>query len=314
VIASQPAPDEGLDCDRSSPTCGVPVETVLRLRFNRHLLPATAVRQSVRVYAGSPENTLFLAPSYDVIERVLSFALPSGQLLPGMVYTVELVKPIRAGDFGFRAYDGAPIAAATQPLVWSFRTRSQGGVGSPADLALPADCQAALSSLTASCGQANCHAVCPDDHCEHQPRMGLVLDSPQGIDETAIWQVAHQTLTGQDETTPLRNPRRFGAQMPIIEPGRPENSYLVYKLLVSPDNYRDASGFSCESRYFGRLPDRQCLAPSEAERQRLRDWFVRLGPMPPDSAPFDAVSPISALRGLADWIGDGATTSGCSGI
>lgn len=311
VIAAEPGPAEGLACDASDGTCGVPVDAVLRLRFDRFLHPSTAVRQSVNVYSGSPDHGLFLEPRYDIVERVLSL-VPTGGLLAGVVYTVELKQPTSEDEFGFRAYDGAPLAPGSVPRVWSFRTRSDGFAGTPPVAPVPLDCPTSIATLRASCGLTDCHATCPTGTCSRQPRMGLVLDSLRGVLDTAVWQVAHETLLGQDESTPLRNPARFGAQMPIIEPGRPENSYLVYKLLLSPDSYRDGAGVSSASRYFGELPASECLAPSAAERERLMNWFVLPSPMPPEPAELDPASPLLALRIINAWIASGDMTSGCN--
>ena len=79
----------------------------------------------------------------------------------------------------------------------------------------------------------------------------------------------------------LRNPSRFGVQMPRIDPGSPGNSYLMYKLLRSPKNF-ELTGNSdvCVTAHRVPLPDGQCLPPSEAESARLREWFVRGQPMP----------------------------------
>ncbi len=69
--------------------------------------------------------------------------------------------------------------------------------------------------------------------------------------------------------------------MPIIDPGRPDNSYLLYKLIVRPENYRRSADDLdlCGSEYRV-AEDETCLPPSEPERVRLREWFVRGEPMP----------------------------------
>ncbi len=55
---------------------------------------------------------------------------------------------------------------------------------------------------------------------------------------TAIGRVAHQTDLGTTTGEVLENPARMGIDMLIIDPGRPDNSYLLYKLIVRPENYR----------------------------------------------------------------------------
>jgi hypothetical protein len=110
--------------------------------------------------------------------------------------------------------------------------------------------------------------------------MGLGLGSVEDLQRTAIDRVAHQTEIGSSIGRTLENPIRFGVQMPVIDPGRPANSYLFYKLLSHSENFRpsQASG-RCASAY--RVEGGQgCFAPEPAEVDRLREWFVRGEPMP----------------------------------
>ena len=141
--------------------------------------------------------------------------------------------------------------------------------------------------------------------------MGLRLDSLQGVSETAIDQLARETTRGQSTTSPLQGPARFGVQMPIVDPARPDNSYLLYKLLIGRDNYRADGATACTSRLFGDLPPTDCLVPSDAERERLREWLVPGDPMPPAGHALPGDSPIDALRALQAWIRSGAETSDC---
>jgi hypothetical protein len=139
--------------------------------------------------------------------------------------------------------------------------------------------------------------------------MGLRLDSVQGIEDTAVDRVAHQTLKGQDSTTVLEDPARFGAQMPIIDPQRPFNSYLIYKLLVSSDNYRTQDGYACDSVYSDDLTQQACHMPAREEQDRLRNWWVVGEPMPAGGYPLDRVDPYAALRNLERWVAHGAPTA-----
>ena len=56
VLESEPADGAGLDCDPDADGCGVPTDTAVTLRFDRFLLPESAVRQSVAIYTGVPSN------------------------------------------------------------------------------------------------------------------------------------------------------------------------------------------------------------------------------------------------------------------
>jgi hypothetical protein len=117
--------------------------------------------------------------------------------------------------------------------------------------------------------------------------MGLVLDSWDAIGRTALGRVAHQTEIGASIGRTDENPLRFGANMPIIDPGRPDNSYLMYKLLLAPETYDpcpdpDAETQSeAEAAWCGSCSaDDRCEPPDGAELERLAGWFVRGAPMP----------------------------------
>jgi hypothetical protein len=311
IVASMPTKNAGLDCEPDASACGFPWDAPFVFRFNRHLDPSTAVRQSLDVYAGTPDHGVFLEASYDVIERAVSYSHSGGLLFPGVVYTVEVFRAKQDGESGFRAYDGTPLAARASPLEYSFRARAQGELTSPAQGSIPADCRTAFGILTSSCGVGDCHASCSASTCRRQPRMGLRLDSLEGLSETAIDQLARETTRGQSVTSPLQGPARFGVQMPIVDPARPDNSYLMYKLLIGRDNYRADGAMACTSRFFGDLPREDCLAPSEDERERLRNWLVDGDPMPPAGYTLRGDSPIDAVRALQAWIQSGADTSDC---
>ncbi len=91
--------------------------------------------------------------------------------------------------------------------------------------------------------------------------------------------------------------------MPIIDPGRPSASYLVYKALVGTGLWDHAG---CASRYEVEVPG-PCAGPSAQERARLRDWFVAGSAMPPGEGALD----VAGLRVVRDWIRGGAPLDGC---
>jgi hypothetical protein len=136
--------------------------------------------------------------------------------------------------------------------------------------------------------------------------MDLDLGSAEGLLRTAMSKVAHQTDTEANAGVPAELPHRFGLGMPIIDPGRPDNSYLVYKMIINRDSYGpDPCGGSAYEVGLGG----QCVAGSVAEIDRLRDWFVRGEPMPPavDGSPLE----VADLRLVERWIVGGAKTSDC---
>ena len=252
----------------------MPLDAAIELRFDRYLLPKSAVRQSILLSTGNVpfdcHQAPCLQPVYDVVERVVSFRLAEGALLaPGLLYHVELTSPLDGDDTrGFRAFDGAPLSTTNAvPLKWSFFT-ARATPTPPLPPAAPT-CNDALGALSRSgCSSAGCHSG-------GDAPMGLRLDSGEALRETAIAHVAHEADTGPISGQPLVDPARFGTGMPVIDPGAPGTSYLMYKLLVGPANFG-----ACETKYEVGLPSGICPAPSPAERTRLLDWFVRLEPMP----------------------------------
>jgi hypothetical protein len=282
----------------------VPVDTPLELRFDRFLLPSTAVRQSIVYYTGRARTPALLdprlpelTPSYDPLERVVRFTLPEGATLsPNTLYTVEFPvagvaaappRDVAVLDWGFRAFDGAPLDEQGILRI-SFRT----GEHRTATAAPPVPTCNEIVSLfrceglgcpTGSQGCASCHFG------RTRAPLGLRLTDRDALVDTAIGHVAHQTETGGTTGVPLELGERFGSGMPVIDPLRPENSYAFYKLLIGPSVYEPSPGEpdDCEgaSAYSVAEPPSTggvgCLVPSPDELERLRSWFVLGEAMPP---------------------------------
>ena len=321
LVAVTPAADEGLECTVDSPgDCGVVPDARIELRFDRFLDPATAAAEAVLVtYTGISDAYVQMEAHYDLVERVLVLSLPLGhQWWRGIRYGVRILVPDDEGAFGLRAFDGAALSeTGSVPLEWSFRVRWGDPEPRPEPPAKPtcadvrdrfarAGCQSAVCHQPASLG--NCPPgyarADPDDDCVGVPRMGLDLSSSDGLLATAIDQVAHQAETGPGMGTPLENPDRFGVQMPVLDPGRPANSYLMYKLLR---NRAIWSGSACESRFTVPLAG-ECPTPSQAQLDRLREWFVRGEPMPPFGSGGLTRSDLELVH---SWISFGAPMQDC---
>ena len=297
-----PEPGSGLDCTVASPAdCGVPLDTPLELRFDRYLLPRTAIRQAIRLYSGSPNRTVLLEPSYDLVERVVTY-VPGhpGGLAPGLLYEVRITLPAEDRDgYGFRAFDGAPLEEdGSVDLSFSFRTR-EAPAADPAAVA-PPPCTDALAVLRG--------AGCPTCHAQGKhPPMGLALDSGPSLDETAIARVAHETDTGPTAGAAVVDGPRFGAGLAVIAPSNPAESYLLYKLLANPGNFGTGAA-ACTTAHAVAMPRGACPEPSSAERARLAEWMVPLDPMPRGGT---LPGGVEDLRLLQVFIAYGADTSGC---
>jgi hypothetical protein len=300
----------------------VPTNATLTFRFDRFLNPATATRQALRVHTGDPSTSpgIPFDTVYDPVERVVQYRIPAGYAFePNTLYQLELFAPVEAGDFGIRAFDGAPLREDRVPLKGSFFTGT-GPIEHPVET--PPTCAEIVDEIfktsPADCGSSNCHAsAMPEQGAPH----GLWLDGRANFAVTAINRVARQTEVGdRSGGVPLEQPRRFGVQMPLVQPGNPGNSYLLYKLLRGPDAYRacafdenqSRSAFcelpadACESAYpevaFDRL---SCIPPSNDELERLREWFVR-GEAMPIPRPVQRRVGLQQLRALSSFIAAGA--------
>lgn len=282
-----PRPDEGIDCDvTAEPNCGASTDHPVRLGFDRFLLPASAARQALSLEVGDAGLWFFSAPLLDPVTRTVAFTPQSG-LLSGVIVTVRLTDPkTDPNGWGFRAFDGAPIALDSVPSPYLFRTR---GPGEP----IPPRAKVALAQALGALREGGC-ASC---HAGASPAGGLELHTPEGL-EAAIFRVARSADRAAETGTAVRRSERFGFGMPLIEPGVPANSMLIYRLLLDERAYLDQNG------------EEQAVPASSAERERLRDWLGVLGPMPPSEAGWPAeTSPFSVVTLLRDWIGDGADLS-----
>jgi hypothetical protein len=291
----------------------------VRLRFDRFLLPGTAIRQLLCLQPLSdPVQTLqdctqgvLLEPTYDPVRRVATYRLPANAaLVADTRYWLTVLSPTPESDFGFKAFDGAALEAN---VVLQFSTMATNLPGNPVDpaldeggkLAVSQELFCAASACVASCGMDMlCQDKCPVSKglvlgcggC-HGPienggsAMGLDLSAANRI--SAIFgRVAHQTQTGGNADEPDSKPRRFGRAMPQIDPGNAANSYLLYKMLIGPIYLRSTAAAD--------------MAPGEVDR--LRATVVPGLPMPP----YDLYAgPEASVDALSAWISTGAATPAC---
>jgi hypothetical protein len=311
--------------------CAVPTNATITLRVDRFLDPSTVNRQAITVYTGDPAtgSPFTYQVVYDPVERVVEFRLGESPLyLPHTLYQFELEVPKAAGDYGIRAFDGAPLAPGDVPLRGSFLTSDEPTVVAPPESA--PTCDVIVSDVFRKLGQcagSECHrrgdnqALGSGEDLGDAPHQ-LYLDSPGNFALSAIGRVARQTELGDvSGGVPAARSPRFGVGMALVTPRSPGASYLLYKALLAPENYEACSDETdselcqlpgpCQSSHAA-LPLRegQCLEPPEEELDRLREWFVRGSPMPRANSRGERGSVrLQGLRALSAFIAAGASCS-----
>ncbi|WP_437947287.1 hypothetical protein WME98_41905 [Sorangium sp. So ce296] len=289
-------------------------------------------------------NPIPLAPTYNPVQREVIFRQIEGMpgLVPGTRYVLWVLGPVDdAAPSGIRAFDGAPLAesqrveftvAATNPPEAMPERQPRGDFYCQQDLECigrtpeclgepPADptcfpCVKGAAKLLNAC--AGCHSdanaaaglnlsVAALDPAVQQFRYNRI----EPLYDTAIGHAAHQTQMGERAHVGEKTPERFGRAMPLIDPGNPGNSYLLYKIIVG------------QSAVDPSLPADQAERLRE-EIERLRAAFVMGLPMPPPAFPASfwfhpQMSPdqevtmyVDGMDILSAWILDGAVPRDCS--
>jgi len=171
--------------------------------FDRFLDPDSVSANSVRIESNG--QVVRATAIYDVLDRRVRVT-PARDLDPSLAYLVVVTEDVRS-------IDGTPVAASQQEL-----STGPAGDDEPAERA-PIGWGEAETLIASSCESATCHG---DDEtaatcgvpAPFRVAMGLELDAPESIRRTAI-------------DVPARQWPRFVR----IEPGRPDRSYVTYKLV-----------------------------------------------------------------------------------
>jgi hypothetical protein len=265
-----------------STTQSLPVDQPIRLAFDRLLNPLTVNRQSFVVRDAAHNVVASPIVQYDPVTRVVTLSDPNAMapagagadggtdggsdagsvgswLLPNQPYTLTLGIPAGNDDTGgIRAIDRATLSPA-QNLVIGFQTVPASGAAA-ADPAMYF-CVDVLPIFQQKCSLPVCHGTpsrvpanpsFPDaggGNGISAPGAGLILDSLQGIQYTAINRAAQGSNTGPRAGVGSSPGHLFGVDMPIIDPGDPANSWLLYKVLLAPlVNQNESIGAVCSGQ------------------------------------------------------------------
>ncbi len=295
----------------------------IQIAFDRLLLPATIVRQSFVLVDsfGNPVTSPLV--TYDPVTRVVTLSNPNANgdrwLVPGQPYKV--VFPVPKGDddqSGVRAIDRATLDPAVSHQI--------GFQVAPARNDLSADtpmhfCRDVLPIFQVRCAGSTCHGT-PGDAPGGRllPAAGLVLQTPIGVLHTAVGLASVEANTGPLAGSGRAPGRIFGVDMPIIAPGNPGNSWLMYKLLLArPQETSDVAKATCDGSALDPGaplgPTTSFLPLPDDERTRLAD-HMRGNPMPYPPAPGkdDRSQNLTfqELERVRSWITQGAVVEDCS--
>lgn len=207
IVATVPsAPDGGLGTH--------PIGLPLRASFDRLLAPSTVHTGSVLVRSGAVG--VFGGVRYDPVRREVRFTPDPRAFRSALQYEFEVTRTVRA-------WDGGPLAV---PITVRFVPAPMVPVSSVPAPSLARD---VAPLLAARCGSVDCHGG-PD------PVLGLDLSSAAAIRRTALGVPARQRpARARGEVFTAMDPA-WGV-LARVDPGfvagqgRPEYSYLVYKLL-----------------------------------------------------------------------------------
>ena len=305
----------------------LPNNGVIKVAFDRYINPLTLNRQGIALrdlFGNAPDSPIV---QYDPVTRTATISNPGPDpnwLVEGATY--ELSFPIatdEAGSFGLRAIDGATMDPATPKIAFTVTAAPDGGT-TPKPPAIDF-CTDIFPLFTASRNPSNTQGLCSNKACHsaqlsaesNVPATGLVLNSQEGIRHTAIGVEATEATTGA-LSVPITAQNSFPVGMPIIDPGDPGHSFLVYKLLLpdvngAPDG--TGAGFSysgCNATPpFDYGPNPHLASADEANRlaQYIHGRRMPWGDPTPDGLSFtNGGTPLTLdeLERVSLWILQGA--------
>ena len=255
----------------------MPADGVIQIAFDRYLLPSTVNRQSVVIVDGAnksvpPENAPVV--TYDPIARTVTLAPPRQPwLTEGQPYKIILGIPEEGAETGgLRAIDRATLFP-NQKLAFAFFVGPKQSIpiapGTTKDVSF---CRDVLPIFAAKCSGSTCHGS------GDRAASSLVLDTSAGVGATALNRVAQGSNRGPRAGQVTSSELLFGVDMPIIDPGSPGNSWLLYKVELppSPVALQSPPHYACTNGLSGPEADLTLVfTPLVANAQRTADDLER---------------------------------------
>jgi hypothetical protein len=315
-----------------SPNALFDVRKNIELAFDQQLLPLSVNRQSIGLRDASGNGVTSLVITYDPVARVVVLEPPAGGdwLQPGLAYEVVLGVPHGDDDSGgLRSITRATLDPNSTRII-GFQTC--GGVSAcPSDPLPPAPttvrfCNDVLPIFLRHCSSPGlCHGT---DAVNPYPAAGLLLNDSINFAKTAVGRVAQSSNTGPSAGRAEPPGHEFGISMPIVDPGAPANSWLIYKLLLSqPHDDGVDAGAETRARCYpdaGEIPNPpvdpfggrqpfsvQFARMTDADRALLSD-YVSGNPMPYPVGGGNQID-FADLERIRLWIAQGAVIEDCGG-
>ncbi len=304
----------------------IPANGSVQVALDRVLHPSTVNRQGVIVLEVSGRAVTNPVVSYDPVTRVVSLSGPdprgSRWLVPGQPYLLFLTHPADPDSpGGLRALDGATVdRTATRRFAFFAGPEEVDPRARGFDPRVEF-CRDVLPIFRARCGSSHCHGS-PDPAGGARPRMSLVLDNPVAISNTALRRVAQESNTGSRAGLGGPPARVFGVDMPIVDPGNPATSWLMYKLMLAAPPAEASTrpeptcGEGAAQPVVIGAPLARFAPLAADERARFAD-HVMGSPMPyPDQPGADDRSEnlsFEQLERIRTWISQGAEVTECGG-
>jgi hypothetical protein len=275
------------------------VDDSIELSFDRYLNPLTVTRQSFALRDAFNQAPVNQTVSYDPVRRVVTLSNPSpGKpwLIEGQPYKVIVPAPASPDDLALRSIDGAGLTANV--VIGFFAAAARGKAPDP-----PMSFCRDVFPILRSC--RGCHGA-PNEGEAVSAWAGLILETEGGIEATAKNRVSHATNTGA-RSVGAPPGVLFGVDMPLIDPGNPGNSFLLYKLIRRPAGPNEQ-----------RAPATKCTAAT------VPTWDVASSPIDAELESLSTVIPgramplsgeaLSAqeLDRLRLWIEQGAPIEACT--
>jgi hypothetical protein len=301
------------------------VRRKIELAFDAQLLPVTVNRQSIALVDASGNGVATLVLTYDPVARVVVLEPQenSAWLQPGLAYKIVLGIPSGESDTGgLRSITRATLDPASTRVL-GFQTCG-GTVACPTAPLPPPPATMRFCNDIEPIFKGHCSApgLCHGADGAN-PAASLILDTSVGVAKTAIGRVAQGSNTGAVSGRAEPPGRQFGIDMPIIDPGSPANSWLVYKLLMStPHDDGVDSGAELRPRCFPSETPNPAIDPfggaspytasfarmTDDDRAALSNYVF--GNAMPYPSPDNTIG-FAELERIRLWIAQGAVVEEC---